>query len=166
MKSLDSFLYVVEQSLLIVLFAVLPILCFLQIICRFVFFYPVPWSEEAMRVLFIWATFIGCSLGVRRGSHLAVTAAVNMLPAAARAVLAVVIYVLCSLFCIYFAYNGLDVVLMAIEVDERMPVTGLPAYFSTAAIPLGFTMMAVRFLILAIERKRAPGEPASAASAA
>ena len=64
MKYLDSLLCVAEGSLLAVPFVMLSALCFLQ----------VPRSEEARRVLFIWATFIGCSLAVERGAHLAATA--------------------------------------------------------------------------------------------
>ncbi|MDX9861763.1 MAG: TRAP transporter small permease [Rhodospirillales bacterium] len=164
MKALDTVLRVFEEKLLIVLFVALPILCFLQVVCRFVLFVPVPWSEEAMRVLFIWATFIGCSLAVRNGAHLAVTAVVNTLPRNVRNLLAVAINIVCCVLSLYFAYYGLDVVMMAVQVGEVMPVTGLPAYFATAAIPIGFAMMSLRFLMMAINRWIARGQAVAPAA--
>lgn len=105
-----------------------------------------------MRVLFMWATFIGASLAVKRGAHLSVTALVNTLPEAPREIVALVIGLLCAVLCLYFSYNGLEVSMMEADSGETLPVSGLPTYISSMAIPIGFLLMAVRFALTAIER--------------
>lgn len=154
MKVLDAVLLGIEETLLKALFIILPLLCFLQVMSRFVLYFPVPWSEEAMRVLFMWATFIGASLAVRRGAHLSVTALVNALPAVPREVVALVIGLACCALCLYFSYNGLAVSIMEADSGETLPVTGLPTYVSSIAIPVGFLLMSIRFALTAIERWR------------
>jgi len=46
----------------------------LQNISRFVLRDSLSWSEELARYLMVWATFIGASIGVKRGSHVGVEA--------------------------------------------------------------------------------------------
>lgn len=154
MKALDATLLGIEEILLKALFVILPLLCLLQVISRFILHIPVPWSEEAMRVLFMWATFIGASLAVKRGAHLSVTALVNILPEAPREIVALAIGLVCAVLCLYFSYNGLAVSMMEADSGETLPVSGLPTYISSMAIPIGFLLMAVRFVLVAIERRQ------------
>jgi TRAP-type C4-dicarboxylate transport system permease small subunit len=154
MKLIDKVLLNIEEIILIVLFTILPILCFLQVITRYILEVPVPWSEEAMRILFIWATFIGASLGVKRGAHLGVEVLVNLLPVKAKNLFMGGIGLICAAFCLFFAYNGVTLGLMEVQNDQVLPVSGIPTIYSTMAIPVGFAMMSIRFAMIGIEKWR------------
>ena len=156
MKLVDRALLVFEENLLKVLFVAMPVLCFLQVLCRFIFHVPVPWSEEAMRVLFIWGTFLGASLAVKQGAHLSVTAFIHFLPRPVGQAVTVVVDMCCFVLCMYCGWAGFGVSLLEATGGELMPVMGIPTYFASAALPIGFFLMGVRFLICGLARFAPP----------
>ena len=71
---------ILQYWILVVIFSATVIVGSMQILARFVFRMPLPWSEELLRMSFIWVTFIGASLGMSRGIHLSVNFFPNLLP--------------------------------------------------------------------------------------
>lgn len=55
----------------------------LQIICR-IFFEALTWSEELTCFLLVLASFLGVTVGIRRGAHISITFLVDKLPAKLR----------------------------------------------------------------------------------
>jgi len=151
LKWFDKIIEHFEEIILIVFFSLMPLLCFFQVLCRFVFHYPAPWTEEVMRAMFVWTTFVGASLGVKYGSHLGVTAIVNLFPPKLRSAFQILINVCCGLFCLFFTYSGLEMVLHQISAGQLLPVSRIPVAWTTACMPAGFTLMTIRFLLNAIE---------------
>lgn len=151
LKLFDKIIQHFEEIILVVFFSLMPLLCFFQVLCRFVFHYPAPWTEEIMRAMFVWTTFVGASLGVKHGSHLGVTAIVNQFPPKLHSASQVVINVGCALFCLFFAYSGLEMVLHQISAGQLLPVSRIPVAWTTASMPVGFTLMVIRFLLNAFE---------------
>ncbi len=68
---------IIFDALTIFLFAVLILLATLQILFRYVFMYPLPWTEELARFTLVWATFWGAASATRRQLHLAVDFFIN-----------------------------------------------------------------------------------------
>ena len=56
------------------------VLLSIQVIGRFVFRNPPDWTEELARVAFVYVTFFGGALAVRRGAHLGIDVFAEMLP--------------------------------------------------------------------------------------
>lgn len=54
---------------------------FIQIVLRFFFGSSFVWVEELGRYMFVWLVFLGVSVGIYRGSQIAVTYFVDLLPA-------------------------------------------------------------------------------------
>jgi len=46
------------------------LLVFLQVVFRYVFFYPFSWSEEFATFIFIWIVLLGAAVGIRKQEHL------------------------------------------------------------------------------------------------
>ncbi len=67
------------DGLALFLFVVLIILATLQILFRYVFMYPLPWTEELARFTLVWVTFLGAASATRRKLHLAVDFFINRL---------------------------------------------------------------------------------------
>ena len=68
------------QVATIILFVGMTLCVLLQVLLRYVFAYPMPWTEEASRFLFIWATFMGAAIAFHDGGHLNVKLFVSRLP--------------------------------------------------------------------------------------
>ncbi|MDR2450850.1 MAG: TRAP transporter small permease [Candidatus Accumulibacter sp.] len=41
-----------------------------QITCRFILYIPVQWSEEVVRLAFVWLIFLGSAMACKEGAHL------------------------------------------------------------------------------------------------
>ena len=54
----------------IVLF--MSVILMLQIISRFLVFFPLPWSQELLQFMNIWMVFLGAGLAVKEGGHIRV----------------------------------------------------------------------------------------------
>ena len=61
LKALDRLL----KYLLTFLVGLFTVSVFLQVLIRFVFKYPLPWTEEVSRIAFVYTIFIGATIAVR-----------------------------------------------------------------------------------------------------
>src|SRR5512141_3015004 len=52
----------------------------LQVASRYVFNRPTSWSEELARYLFVWITFLGAAVVIRKRRHVDVTVLTDRLP--------------------------------------------------------------------------------------
>lgn len=68
------------KGLLIALVGVLTVCVFLQVLIRFVFKFPIPWTEEVSRIAFVYIIFIGATIAVRDKAHINVDFLLVMLP--------------------------------------------------------------------------------------
>ena len=58
-----------EYYLTAVLFTLLILVCFLQVLFRFVLSLPLAWTEELSRYLFILLVYVGASAAAGEGKH-------------------------------------------------------------------------------------------------
>ena len=77
-------------------------LVLVQIVLRYILNVPLPWVEEMTVFLMIWMAFMGAAVGVRRGTHIAMTMLVERLPRG----LARVIFYVSTVAIIAFAASG------------------------------------------------------------
>lgn len=68
------------KGLLILLVGVLTVCVFIQVLIRFVFKLPIPWTEEVSRIAFVYLIFIGATIAVREKAHINVDFLLVMLP--------------------------------------------------------------------------------------
>ena len=52
--------------------AVLSVVVLLQVFFRYVFNYPLAWSEELSRFLLVWVVLLGAAIGIKRKSHFSI----------------------------------------------------------------------------------------------
>ena len=147
-KYVDKVLLYFEEIFLCILFTILPIGCLFQVLCRYVLHLPIAWTEELMRALFVWATFVGCSIAVKYNSHLGVTAIVNMFPRRVKSLAQTLIYATCTVLCAFFTYSSYRMVAFQTMLGQLLPVTRIPVAWTTASMPVGFGMMTIRFALL------------------
>lgn len=69
-----------EEVCLVVMFALMVLAIFLQIIMRFIFNNSLSWSEELGKFIFVWISWLGISIGQRRNEHIKITMVVDKLP--------------------------------------------------------------------------------------
>lgn len=112
----------IEMIAAMVLFAVIILSIFAQVISRYGFSRPIVWVEEAATYAFIWIVFLGASIGVKRLSHIRIEALSLVLSARARSVLRMLGYGV-MLFVAAYLCLRLPVV---IGIESRSGSVSLP----------------------------------------
>lgn len=125
----------------------------LQIIAR-VFFEAFSWTEELSRYLLVWSTFLGASMGFKRGSHVAITFVVNLFSAGPRKWLSILIHALALLFFLVGIVYGIQMIQQ--QVYQISPAMGLSMRIVYLAIPLGFATMMIHVFPLLLEEVLRP----------
>ena len=79
-RRLDRWMVALEKAVAGSLVLAVFVVVLLQVIMRYLFERPNPWSEELSRFCFIWLSMIGASLALESQSHFAFDLAVTKLP--------------------------------------------------------------------------------------
>lgn len=97
-----------EEIFCLLVFVLMSLLTFIQVILRYIFNSSIVFSEELSRYLFVWLTFIGIAYGVKKGSHLSVDVVFNRLKGPVRtavSVLAMALYISFAVLMVIHSYR-------------------------------------------------------------
>ncbi|ARK29777.1 TRAP transporter large permease [Halalkalibacter krulwichiae] len=102
------------------------------------------WTEEVSRYIFIWISYLGASLAIKRRESIQVNFFIGRLSEDLRKS----INIANSIFIIYFSYilieNGYATLLMQWANNQTSPALGIPMVIPYAAVPLGFALIMIR----------------------
>lgn len=118
---------------LALLMAVITALTFYQVFMRYILDMAPSWSEELVRFMFVWLSFVGGAVGVKEGIHIGIDVFYTMLPERPRKVLGVLVYLVIALFGAVLAVYGWDVV--AMTAGQPSPAVGIPMGYVYLAVP-------------------------------
>ena len=121
------------------LIGAITVLVTVQVFSRYVLNDTPPWSEEVCRYLFIWASFLGACVAMRRASHLGVDSLVTRLPAGSREVLRHAVTALVAVFCGLLVWQG--AALVPAMATQRSPSMGISLQYVFAAVPIAALIM-------------------------
>lgn len=79
-KDWKKFLVNIDQYISAILFIVIMVLLFLQVVSRYVFHHSFTWTEELSILLFVWMTYTGVSSAVTYRKNLRIDALLNVVP--------------------------------------------------------------------------------------
>lgn len=136
----------VEELLGASLLAVMACLAFANVITRYVFQYPLAFTEELEVNALVWLTMFGTASAFRRRKHLSMLFFQEKLPEAVRGALKVMIPLLAIGLFSSLGYLGYLQI-----VDERiLEITseslGVPQWLYTVCIPVGCVMIVFRII--------------------
>ncbi len=119
---------------------VITALTFYQIVMRYGFNKAPSWSEELVRFIFVWLTFIAAGMGVRERIHIGIDVVVNLLPSPLRKAASVIVALVIVAFGVFLLLTGIEITL-GTHV-QASPALGLPMSYVYAAIPfMGILMI-------------------------
>jgi TRAP-type C4-dicarboxylate transport system permease small subunit len=135
-----------EENLLFFALVFSVFLIFVQVIMRYVFGRSLSWSEELARYLFIWYTWIGTSLAVRKRRHIRIEILTDFLKEKAKLRLELLVLLVWAGFSAFLAFKGLQVGKFLYTSNQTSPALEIPMFFAYAAIPAGCSLMFLRLL--------------------
>ncbi len=141
MKTLDK----VEEVFIGTAILSTTIILFVNVVLRYVFSTSMSWAEELIKYIMIWIAFIGASVCVRVGAHVSIDFFLGYLSKRLKNVLFSVVYIIAICFTISMAYYGIKVIQFTIQTGQVSPALQIPMWIPYLAIPLGFSLMTLRF---------------------
>ena len=140
------------RGVLATLVGVLTASVFLQVLVRFVFKYPLPWTEEISRLAFVYSIFVGATVAVREKAHINVDVVLVALPPrAARAVRGFGTG-LVAVFLAFVIWQG--IVFVRATGIQMTPVLQIPFRHLYVIIPTSAALMLLYLILGALDDRR------------
>lgn len=146
MKALRSAVNRLEEGLLAFLLTLMTLLTFVQVVLRYVFNTGIVWSLEATTYSFAALVLIGMSYGVRTKTHIAVDLFTRKLPKKLQHYVGLLAIVVCLAYAALMIYGSSVFVSRLFTLGNLARDVPAPKWLLTATMPLGFTLLAYRFL--------------------
>jgi TRAP-type transport system small permease protein len=139
LQRFNEFLVTVGNWGTILFMVVIAVVVPYEVIGRYVFQKMSMWSGEVSTYSLVWASMLGCAVGIKKGYMISMTSVLESVPPGLAKIIKWVSY-LCTLFFfgIMFGY-GLFQTLY--NVHQTSPAMGLVMSFPYAALPTGFFIM-------------------------
>ena len=118
-----------------------------EVVMRGVFNAPTEWSIETSVYCVLVAGFLGMAVTYSSGKHIKVDILLMHLAKPTRVKLELISSIIGAIFCFVFFYEGLDMVLLSLEIDRRSPDTlRMPLWIPQMSIPIGIGLLFLHFL--------------------
>ncbi|MCB6992064.1 TRAP transporter small permease [bacterium 210820-DFI.6.37] len=144
MKKIINFYNKFEEIFLVVLLVAMVLLIFVQVVLRYIFNSSLSWSEELSRILFIWVSWIGISLGQKKGEHIKITMVTDKLKGNAKKIMLLLADVCTIVILVILCVKGTEVVSQTMGLGAAMPGTGCPKWLVYSAVPVSCLLMTIR----------------------
>lgn len=140
-----SFLDKSEEISLVIMYSVMVIVIFIQVIMRYCFNSSLSWSEELGKFLFVWLSWIGISIGAKRGEHIKITLFTDKLSAKAANIANIISEVILIGICAVTVYYGWSLVISQSGVHYAgIKISMAWGYLS---VVLGCALMIIRSFV-------------------
>jgi TRAP-type C4-dicarboxylate transport system permease small subunit len=147
LTTFDRALIRLNRWAVIAILAAMAVMVFANVALRFLTDHSIVWVEEVSRYLMIWLTFLGAGLVLRYGGHVGIDTLQNALPRHGAAI-RVAIYLLLLVFFAVMLWLGSRYAILA--WGQTTPVMQIPIGVVYLAIPLGFGLLILHLVLMAI----------------
>ena len=134
-----------EKSLLALMLGAMILFATTQIVMRNVWGTGIDWSDPLLRVMVLWIGLLGAIAATRDGNHIKIDLLSKLLPTTARRFLTPLTNLISATICAIICYHAIRFVAMEYH-DGTTAFATVPAWICELIIPIGFGLMALRFL--------------------
>jgi len=137
----DNLAYKGLSAMSCILLVLMTGLCVLQVICRYVLKISLSFTEELARFLFIWITFLGTAMAVKKNQHVKMELLLDKLPDSLKLVFRTAAFLLTLLTYGILMYSGAIVVWKTMR--QTSAALNLPMGYIYASVPVSVAFMLV-----------------------
>lgn len=146
---LYRFLLRTEESLLVIILLTTIIFAVAQIFLRNFLHSGIPWGDSLVRILVLWLGLIGAMIASRNHRHIKIDILSRHLTPVNQVRLRRFTDSITAIVCFIVAWYAF--VFVRIEYQDGMQAfENMPVWLTEVIIPVGFLIMAVRFLLSAV----------------
>jgi C4-dicarboxylate transporter DctQ subunit len=142
---LDKVLSFFEEWTLFISVMAALIALFFNVILRYGFNYSLAWSEELVREVIIYTTFIGCSAAVKSRTLIKIDASVQLFPRL-KIPLTFFSNLVVGIFSVMMIYYGWQMAVLQARTFQKTIIMQIPLVYLYAVLPLMGSMMLLRVI--------------------
>lgn len=142
---LDKILSFFEDWTLFLSVMVALLALFINVILRYGFNYSLAWSEEVVREVIMYTTFIGCSVAVKNRSMIKIDALYQLVPSV-RFPLSIFSNLVILAFSVMMIYYGTEMAILQVATNQKTVILQIPIVYLYAFLPLMGVLMFLRTL--------------------
>lgn len=146
LQRLITLLHKGEEFFLALLLTSMILLAGSQIVLRNLFDSGIAWAEPLLRLLVLWVGMLGAMLATHDDKHIRIDLVSRYLPPHRRRLSSRITSAVSALVCGLLAYHSGRFVYFEWQ-DGTDAFTGMPAWIAELILPIGFTIMAIRFAL-------------------
>lgn len=146
LSRLRHIVLLVEDGLLAFTLGSMVLLAGTQILLRNVFDSGISWGDPTLRVMVLWVALLGAMVATRNGNHIRIDILTHILPGRYHHIAHRLTDLFTGIVCALLAWHGGRFVLFEWE-DGSLLFGTVPAWVCEIIIPVGFAVMALRFLL-------------------
>jgi TRAP-type C4-dicarboxylate transport system permease small subunit len=143
---IDSGLFYVENSIILLTLGSMVILSFLQVVLRNLFDTGLLWGDILLRHLVLWVGFLGASLATREDKHINVDILTKLIPPRIVPFIKFSIHLFAIFICYVLAKASYVFLTFEIEFGSTL-FLDIPAWYFQIILPMGFALIGIRFLL-------------------
>jgi len=147
---LDKVLTFFEEWTLFVSVMVALVSLFVNVVLRYGFNHSLAWSEELVREVIIYTTFIGCSAAVKNRSMIRIDASVQLFPKLKTA-LTLFSHFAVMIFAALMIYYGWLMAALQVRTHQKTIILQIPLVYLYAVLPLMGAMMMIRVVQVMVQ---------------
>jgi TRAP-type C4-dicarboxylate transport system permease small subunit len=142
-QRIDKVLTFFEEWTLFITVMVALVSLFCNVVLRYGFNYSLAWSEELVREVIIYTTFIGCSAAVKNRSMIKIDASVQLLPKL-KMPLTYFSNLVTMSFAVLMIYYGWQMAALQARTFQKTIILQIPLVYLYAILPLMGVFMFIR----------------------
>ncbi len=162
LKTISDILSKIEGSLVVFLISLMIILAFVQVVLRNLFSVGFLWADPFLRHLVLWIGFLGASLATQKEKHINIDLVTRFTSTKITNIIKIVTNIFACGVTIFLANAGFVFLKNELESNEilfAIESLNFPAWYFQFIIPIGFSLMAFRFLIRTVEHMITASRP-------
>ena len=142
---LDKVLTFFEEWTLFISVLVALVALFINVVLRYGFNYSLAWSEELVREVIIYTTFIGCSAAVKARSLIKIDASVQIFPRL-KVPLTFFSNFVIMIFAFMMIYYGWLIAALQVRTQQKTIIMQIPLVYLYSILPLMGVLMLIRVI--------------------
>jgi len=143
---LDRAAVAVENTLIVVLLTVMIVLAGGQILLRNLWDMSISWGDPLLRVSVLWIGLFGAMAAARHDKHIRINVLQRFVPTRVADIGRMITDLFAALVCGLVSYHAVHLVLVEMSTGGHA-FGSVPSWVCELIIPVGFGVMALRFLL-------------------
>ena len=150
LKKLDTITTQIEEWTLFIIVIAALVSLFANVVLRYGFNYTLAWSEELVRIVIIYSTFVGASVAVKQRAMIRIDAVVQIFPKL-KSGLTFYTSILMLIFAWMMIFYGYKMTYLQYLTNQKTIIMQIPLVIIYAIMPVMGVMVGIRTIQVMIQ---------------